>query len=87
LDFHLLEAHTGLSLQGRIEVKAKLPKDKGQTKGVAERGKCTNTHYFFFMDLADLPPSPSYYIGYVFPSSDVFLNVFLSYGPGFSKIL
>ena len=42
---------------------------------------------FLFMDLADLPPSHSYYIRYVFLSSDVFLNVFLSYGPSLLKIL
>ena len=36
LDFHLLEAHTGLSLQGQIEMKAKLPKDKGQTPSMVD---------------------------------------------------
>jgi len=59
----------------------------GHFKGVVECGKCTNTHYFFFVDLTDLPPSPSYYMRYVFLSSNVFLNVFLFYGPGFLKIL
>ena len=56
-------------------------------KGVVKRGKCTNTHDFFFVDLADLPPSPSYHIRYGFPSSDGLLNVFLSYISGFSNIL
>jgi hypothetical protein len=56
-------------------------------KGVAEHGKETNTHNFFSWIWLTSPPPPSYYIRYVFLSSDVFLNVFLSYGPGFSKIL
>ncbi|EDR04562.1 uncharacterized protein LACBIDRAFT_330494 [Laccaria bicolor S238N-H82] len=41
-------------------------------KGVAECGKCTNTPYFFLMDLVDLPPSHSYYISpglYLSPTS------------------
>ena len=29
-------------------------------KGVAERGKCTNTHYFFFRPAQDPPPSLSF---------------------------
>ena len=53
---------------------------------VAERGKC-NQHSLFFVHGFGRPPSPSYYIRYVFPSSDVLLNAFLSYGPGFLKIL
>ncbi|EDR05279.1 uncharacterized protein LACBIDRAFT_330010 [Laccaria bicolor S238N-H82] len=36
--------------------------DNPMSKGVAERGKCTNTPYFSFVDLVDLPPSPCYYI-------------------------
>ena len=38
-----------------------------KTKGVAECGKCTNTHYFFFRPVRyPPPPPPTYQIGYVF---------------------
>jgi hypothetical protein len=36
--------------------------DHSKSKGVAERGKETNTHFFFFVDLADPPPPPTYQI-------------------------
>ena len=42
-------------------------------KGVAERGKETNTHFFFFADLAD-PYLPNIVC---FPSSNVFFECFL----------
>ena len=48
--------------------------DRGISKGEAECGKCTNTCNFFHG--YGWPPLPSYYIGYVFPSSKVFWNVF-----------
>ena len=45
------------------------------------------TPTIFFRGFSWPPPLPSYDIRYVFPSSDVLLNVFFSYGPGSSKIL
>ena len=42
-------------------------------KGVAEHGKETNTHIYFFADLADHPYLPNIVC---VPSSNVFLNVF-----------
>ena len=42
-------------------------------QGVAERGKETNTHFFFFADLAD-PYLPNIVC---FPSSNVFFECFL----------
>ena len=45
-------------------------------KGVAERGKETNTHIFFFVGLAD-PPTPYLPNIVCFPSSNVFFECFL----------
>ena len=44
MDFHLLEAHIGLSLLGQIEMKAKLPKDKGQTPSMVDVARHVGAH-------------------------------------------